>query len=502
MSSPQPTTGPSQRAILAAVGFAVFIAADDLTVVTTMLRPIINDLGVVLPDGLDDAAWVVNAYLIAFVAVMPVAGRLSDVYGRRRVFLVAYTLFLVGNVVIPLSSSLGTFLVGRVLTAAGGGAMVPVALAVVGDVYPVERRTRALGLLGAIETFGWVWGPLYGAVLVRFFNWQTQFWLNIPLSVLGMVWVYWALSEHTRPVRSLKVGWTGAGLLTAALVSLDLGLLGDAEVQSVSGLDQLTGNSGFDYSVLLPVGVAFSLVFWWQQRQVPDPIFDPSLKSNRTALRAMGVNVIVGAALVVTMVNVPIFVNAVAIDIKSAAVLSGWLLSSMTASMALTSYIGGLVAQRRGYRLGVITGLAMATGAFALIAATWEPSSSPVSQAMMLALLGAGLGLTIAPITSAVVDAAPPEDRGSAASSVMVMRLIGFSIGLAGLTAWALSRFNALRASIELPLLTDPGYQQALVRAQQELTSTAIAETFMAMAVVTMVGLVIGGLSPKHRSVH
>ena len=136
----------SPRAVLAVVGFAVFVAADDLTVVATMLRPIIGDLGLVLPDGLDEAAWIVNAYLIAFVAVMPIAGRLSDIVGRRRTFLAAYSLFIVGTIIIPTASSLGPFLFGRVLTAIGGGAMVPVALAVVGDVYP--NRPRALGILG------------------------------------------------------------------------------------------------------------------------------------------------------------------------------------------------------------------------------------------------------------------------------------------------------------------------------------------------------------------
>ena len=95
------------------------------------------------------ALTLVNAYLIAFVAVMPIAGRLSDVYGRRQVFVASYALFLVGTVVIPLSTTLGPFLIGRILTALGGGAMVPVALAVVGDVYPENRRSRALGALAA-----------------------------------------------------------------------------------------------------------------------------------------------------------------------------------------------------------------------------------------------------------------------------------------------------------------------------------------------------------------
>ena len=154
------TRTASPRAILAIVGFAVFVAADDLTVVTTMLRPIVNDLGLTLPDGLDDAAWIVNVYLIAFVAIMPIAGRLSDVIGRRRLLLGAFAVFLVGTIVIPLSGSYAPFLIGRVLTAVGGGAMVPVALAVVGDVYPEGERARALGTLGAIETLGWVWVEL------------------------------------------------------------------------------------------------------------------------------------------------------------------------------------------------------------------------------------------------------------------------------------------------------------------------------------------------------
>ncbi len=185
------------------VGFSVFVAADDLTVVSTMLRPIIGDLGLVLPDGLDDAAWIVNAYLIAFVAVMPIAGRISDVIGRRRTFVGAYLLFLLGSIVIPASTGLdepfGWFLFGRILTALGGGAMVPVALAVIGDVYPEGRRARALGTLGAIETMGWVWGPLYGAVLVRLLSWQWQFWLNIPLAIVGLVASWWALADHDRP---------------------------------------------------------------------------------------------------------------------------------------------------------------------------------------------------------------------------------------------------------------------------------------------------------------
>ena len=208
-------------AVLAVVGFGIFIAADDLTVVTTMLRPIIGDLGIVLPDGLDDAAWIVNAYLVAYVAVMPFMGRLSDLLGRRRVYIGALTLFMIGSLIIPLTSSLGPFLVGRVMTALGGGALVPIGMAVVGDAFAENRRARALGSLGAIDTLGWVWGPLFGAFLVRFLSWEWQFYLNIPLGLIGIAAAWWALSDEHASARSGRIDWIGAVTLTGALVSLE-----------------------------------------------------------------------------------------------------------------------------------------------------------------------------------------------------------------------------------------------------------------------------------------
>ena len=280
---------PSPRAILAAVGFSVFVAADDLTVVTTMLRPIIGDLGLTLPDGLDDAAWVVNVYLIAFVAIMPIAGRISDVIGRRRTFVAAYVLFIIGTHRHPHASSMGPFLVGRVLTAIGGGAMVPVALAVIGDVYPERSRARALGTLGAIETLGWVWGPLYGAMLVRFLSWQWQFWLNIPLALIGLAATWWALAGHDRPARRTRIDWVGAVLVTIALVSLNIALLGGSEIQSVTGLDELTGGGGSR----LPVALRGrrrrrSRCFVWHQRRTEDPLIDARLLRGRNVRLGAG----------------------------------------------------------------------------------------------------------------------------------------------------------------------------------------------------------------------
>uniref|UniRef100_UPI00058ED2FB MFS transporter n=1 Tax=Ilumatobacter nonamiensis TaxID=467093 RepID=UPI00058ED2FB len=487
--------GPSPRAILWAVGFSVFVAADDLTVVSTMLRPIIGDLGLVLPDGLDDAAWIVNAYLIAFIAVMPIAGRVSDVIGRRRTFMLAYAIFLVGTIWIPLSNSLGPLLIGRVLTAIGGGAMVPIALAVVGDVYPVARRARALGTLGAIETLGWVWGPLYGAMLVRFLSWRWQFWLNVPLALAGAAAVWWALTEHDRPDRKARIDWLGAGLLTTALVSLNLALLGSAEVQSVQGLDELTGNGGTDLRWLYPVAIVAGAGFLWNERRLRRrgrvALLDSALFRGRNVRVALIVNFVVGAALVIAMVDVPLFVNAVEIDLERSAVVAGWILSALTAAMALLSYVGGRITERTWYGPPIILGLVAATVAYTLMGLTWGGDTPYPVLAIQLALLGGGIGLTVAPTTSAVVDHAEPDSRGAAAAVVMVVRMIGLSVGLSALTAWGLARFNALRADIELPPITDPDFQTALNDATQDLTSQSIADTFLASAVALGIGLAL-----------
>ncbi len=495
---------PSPGAILAVVGFSVFVAADDLTVVSTMLRPIIGDLGLVLPDGLDDAAWIVNAYLIAFVAIMPIAGRISDILGRRRTFVAAYLLFLIGTILIPLSVEFDEpfrwFLFGRILTAIGGGAMVPVALAVVGDVYPEGKRARALGTLGAIETLGWVWGPLYGAMLVRFLTWQWQFWLNIPFAIGGLLLSWWALAGQDRPAVRPKLDWIGATLLTIALVGLNLALLGGAEIQSVNGLDELTGGGGPDLWWLFPLATAAGALFLIQQSYSQHPIFDPRLFRGRNLLIALIVNFVVGAALVIAMVDVPLFVNAVEIDLERAAVYAGWILSSLTAAMALTSYIGGRVTERWWYQPPILLGLAMSTAAYAWMGATWSAETSYPVFALQLALLGGGFGLTVAPTTSAVVDAAPSDQRGAAASLVMVIRLMGLSVGLSALTAWGLSRFNDLRSEIDLPPLTDPGFEDAVIEAQETLTAQAIAETFTAAAVVIGAGLLATAVMRRHRA--
>ncbi len=484
------------RAAFAVAAFGVFVAADDLLVVSTMLRPIINDLGLVLPDDLDIAAWIVNVYLIAYLAVMPLAGRLSDVFGRRRVFVASLSIFAVGSIIVPTAGSLAWLLVGRALTALGGGALVPVALGLAGDLFRGRERAQAFGLLGAIETMGWIWGPIYGALLVRFLSWEWQFYLNLPLAAVGIIvgWRHLPSRRHA----SLTIDWIGAVLLTVALVGSSVALLSQARIQSVSGLEDLTGPTDpiVSWPIAAAIGLAGAIAFAWRQSTATDPLLDLSFvnaRRRREPFVAMAINACFGAALVTALVNVPLFVNVTASGVEQGAVRSGWLLSALTAAMAACSYLGGSMAGRVGLRRPTALGFVLALAGFVGMGLTWSADSSPAAMAVPLAIIGAGLGLAMTPTTTGIVEASDASSHGSAAGLVIVFRMIGFSIGLASLTTYGVRRYDVMRGDARLPPITDPGYAEAVKAVAQDLTTRALAETFLGAAVAVAVALVLSG---------
>jgi MFS family permease len=544
--SPAPHPPPRPALILAVVAFGVFVAADDLTVVSTMLRQIVFDLGIPLPEGLDQAAWIVNAYLIAHVAVMPFAGRLSDLVGRRPVYIGALLIFLVGSIWVPLADSFAGFLVGRVLTAVGGGAMVPVALAVVGDVYAREKRAGAMGTLGAIDTAGWVWGPLYGALLIRFLTWRWQFYLNIPLALFGLIAAWYALAHLPKPAQKGRIDWWGAATLSLSLLSLNIALLNSGDVQSAGGFISLDQPASPTWPYYLLAALSFALFLFLQTRLSREPysvnrepntehgtritehgtritehgtritehgtritehgsrssytapLLDLTLFRRQNFSPAVLVNFLVGSVLIIAMVNVPLVINVLEIETAQAAIVSGLLLSMMTVSMAIMAFVGGRLTERWSYRPVTLLGLGLCALGFGLMGSSWEATAvgvhTPYSQmAWQLALLGMGFGLVIAPVGTAVINAAPDDQRGIAASLVILLRLMGMSVGLSGLTAWGLRRFEALRGQIELPdlPLSDPAYQQAIFDGLTQTTVMVLTETFLLSALVAGLAMLV-----------
>jgi EmrB/QacA subfamily drug resistance transporter len=492
------------------LAFGVFVAADDLTVVSTMLVQILRDLDISVQTQLDEAAWIVNSYLIAYVVTMPLMGRISDILGRRKVFVGCLLIFALGSVFVVLAPSLPWMIAARVVTAIGGGAMMPVAIAIVGDVFPQEQRPFAMGILGAVDTAGWIWGPLYGALLVRYLNWRWQFYLNLPLSAMAIGAAFYALRD-LRPHQGAKMherrlDWLGAFVLTVALLIFNIGL-----TQAGGGLGSATPSFEFDQAqtsassltkalpLLLVGGIGFALFVRVERRsstrEIVRPLINLDMFKRRNFTLACLVNFFTGFVLIIAMVNVPLFINVILGEtIESAAIDSGRTLSALTIAMAVASIVGGWLCKKFNYRLPTLLGLTFTGGAFLLMGTAWQVDIGYRVMALHLALAGAGFGLIIAPTATAVVDAAIVEQRGVASALVTVLRLMGMTIGLSALTAWGLHRFDVI-GKVELPPLSDPGYISSLTR----ITAQVLRETFLICGLVSWLTLLPAAMMRKRR---
>ncbi len=476
--------------VLLLVSFGVFVAADDLTVVSTLLPQMIVDFEIPVPTGLDDAAWIVSAYLIAYIVTMPFMGRVSDIYGRWKVYLGSLALFALGSILVPLAQDLPSLILFRVVQALGGGAMVPVAMAIVGDVFPAERRPLAMGVLVAVDTAGWIFGPLYGAFLVRYLDWRWQFYINVPASLLAAVTAYWALRKLPQSRQRIPLDVVGTLLLTAGLVALNVAL-------SYSGGRAATGPS-FDFDapppatrIVLPlIGLSAFLLglFVVFERRISHPLIELDMLRRPNFAVACVINFLLGFTLIIAMVDVPLFINTIlaqgsSVDemLRQAAVNSGQVLAVMTGAMSLSSLVSGWLCERFGYRLPALLGLLLAAGGFGLMG-TWSPDARYGPMAAHLALVGTGFGLVTAPLSTSVIDAVDETRRGVASGLIVILRLIGMSVGLSLLTAWGLKRFEQLSSAYTIAELGG---------VLLGLTAQVLDETFLAAGGVLLLAVLI-----------
>ena len=424
--------GSSQYVVLGILCLGVFSTALDQTVVVAALPSVMVDLEIPLTD-LDRAAWIVTAYLIAYTVAMPLAGRLSDVHGRVRMFQAALLLFAIGSALVAVAPNFPWVVAARVLQAAGGGATVPIGLAMAVAAVSPERRGIALGLVAASAEAGSVLGPLYGGGIIEWIGWRWIFWLDVPQSLL-LIALLAILPNRANP--AAKMDYFGALALAGALTVLTVAL---------SQRSIFSGESITPY-FLAALGIFLVIVLIVVERRAIQPLLASFLYSSKAFVSSSIAQFMVGIALIISLVAVPLMAATV---MEKGAWESALHLVRLTAAIPVGALVGGYILRWTGVRAVCITGLAF-IGVGLLFMSGWGTEVEEVRLTMPLITAGLGFGLVIPAISVSALSAAPSDYWGAAASLVTASRMVGMALGLSALSAWGIERFYSLTAHVTL----------------------------------------------------
>ncbi|HET7385693.1 MAG TPA: MDR family MFS transporter [Nocardioidaceae bacterium] len=422
----------SHKQILVVMGglmAGMFLGALDQSIVATALPTITSELG-----GLDKLSWVVTAYMVTATAMTPLWGKISDMYGRRLIFQAAIVIFLAGSLLSGLSQNISELIIFRALQGVGGGGLFALAMATMGDVVPPRERGKYGGYFGAVFGVSSVLGPVLGGFFADGPGWRWIFYINLPIGIAALVVTSMALRiHHVR--RQHRVDYLGATSIVAAVTSFLL-------YTSWAGPDHGWG-SGLGL-LLLGVGIVLAIAFVLVERRASEPIIPMELFRNSIYSTANVFGVIVGFAMFGVIVFMPVYLQVV--DDMSPT-MSGLALIPMVVGIFSTSISSGLAMSKTGrYKVFPVAGAAVI--AFALYLLSTLTATSPYwHTAIFVFVFGAGLGLTMQTIVTAVQNSVDRTHMGSATSSVMFFRQMGGTFGAAVFGAILTSRLSVHMAA-------------------------------------------------------
>jgi MFS family permease len=431
----------------------VFLSSVDLTVIAPILPLILLDLNINAAEA-DRYVWIASGYLIAYTSCIPLFGRLSDTIGRYRALMLAAGLFVGGSLICATADSLWILVLGRIIQGAGGGAMLPVTLALVADIYDEKSRAPMLGLVGAVETVGWVLGPMWGSAIEQLAgSWRWIFWVNVPAGVLiGTAMLRPARSFAQKLTTTHRLDPISALLIVAGLATITTGL-SIAETAAVEDGARALGAQdhpldGYRLPFIV-AGVALISAFVVRQVRIPNPLIPLRLFRLRQFASATAANFGMGVALMVALVNVPVAV-AVLVSASRLSIVTAQLLAGFSIPMAITALSGGFLVRSFGRVFPAVSGFVLGSVGYILMS-RWPNEIDFPAMLPGLVLAGAGLGLVLAPLADAALYSASEGDRGISASLVIVMRLLGMTLGISVLSAWATGQVDSRLRSIDIP---------------------------------------------------
>ncbi|MGZ4033181.1 MAG: MFS transporter, partial [Tumebacillaceae bacterium] len=282
--------------VVAGLMLGILMAAMDNTIVATAMGTVVSDLG-----GLDKFVWVTSAYMVAEMAGMPIFGKLSDMYGRKRFFVLGLILFMIGSILCGTAHNIVQLSIYRAIQGIGGGALVPIAFTIMFDVFPPEARGKMGGLFGAVFGTSSLFGPLLGAYITDHIDWRWCFYINLPIGLIAFILIaffYHESHEHSKQ----KIDWWGASTLVGSVVCLMFGL--------ELGGTQYAWDSVNILSLFVGFAVLF-LVFLFVETRAAEPIISFAMFKSRLYLGSNIVGLLYGIGFIVATVYIPIFVQGV-----------------------------------------------------------------------------------------------------------------------------------------------------------------------------------------------
>jgi EmrB/QacA subfamily drug resistance transporter len=452
-----------RRAITAGLLLGMSLGALEATVVGTAMPTIISTLG-----GLAHYSWVFSAYLLTSTATVPIWGRLSDLYGRRRNYLIGIVIFLAGSVLAGAADSMPMLIAARAVQGLGTGAIIPLSMTIIGELYTLSERARVQALFSGVWGLASIAGPLVGGYITDFWSWRWVFYINLPFGLLGILVI--ALAYPPMPsLGKARVDWTGAASLFAGISAL---------------LIALGGEGGLLWPWLV-ASVMLLALFVVAERRAAEPILPLDLFGSPVISRTLVVVFLVGFSLFGAIAFIPLYVQAI---MRGSATAAGQVLTPLFLGWVTMSIVGARATVLLGYRVVSITGSALMTlGFVGLMLLPLDTTNAQIYAACTV--LGAGMGMQMLSLLLAVQHGVDRSRLGIATSLNQFSRSIGAAVGVAvmgalltrGLPGVPLQRGSGGAGTAESLKLTEPERRQF---------AAALHQVFVAGGIVAGAGLI------------
>ena len=399
--------------ILFAVLLGILLAALDQTIVGTALPTIVTDL-----NGSDVYVWAFTSYLLTATISGPIYGKLSDIYGRRPIFLIGVSIFLVGSALCGLSQEMWQFILFRGIQGLGAGALFPVALAIIGDIFAPSERGKYQGFFGAVFGVSFLLGPAIGGLITDNFGWHWIFFVNLPLGAVVLAVIWRTLPMHTEEGADRSLDYAGAALLTGALVPILVGL---TNKQTGNWTDPAVGG-------LILLGFVVLPIFLFVENRAHEPLVPLKLFRIPAFTGAVTAMFLAAMGFFAAVVFLPRWFQVVN---GSSALESGYQILPLLAGLIFSAIISGqIVARTRQYKVIVVG--AMVLLAFGLYLSTNIRPDTPLPLLWLwMAIIGFGIGPAFAVFTLVVQNNVPVRDLGTGTSSLTLFQQVGGTVGLA-----------------------------------------------------------------------